>query len=83
MRQEILGSERRRQWSDSQKRKIIEEIGVDGASVAEVARRHDLTRSIFISGAIIFVARELWRTTGVFLFYRWRWRLLKRALLPR
>ena len=44
MRQEILGTERRRQWTDSQKRKIIEEIGVDGASVAEVARRHDLTR---------------------------------------
>jgi transposase len=44
MRQEILGTERRRQWTDAQKHKIIEEIGVDGASVAEVARRHDLTR---------------------------------------
>lgn len=31
MRQEILSTERRRQWSDAQNRKIIEEIGVDGA----------------------------------------------------
>lgn len=44
MHQETLGSECRRRWSDIQKRKIIEEIGVDRASVAEVARRHDLTR---------------------------------------
>ena len=44
MYQEILGSERRRQWTDAQKLKIIEEIGVDGATVAEVARRHELTR---------------------------------------
>ena len=44
MYQEILGSERRRHWTDAQKLKIIEEIGVNGATVAEVARRHELTR---------------------------------------
>lgn len=44
MRQEILGDVRRRRWSDAQKRKILEEVGVDGAKVADVARRHDLTR---------------------------------------
>ena len=44
MYQEILGSERRRQWTDAQKLKIIEEIDVNGATVAEVARRHELTR---------------------------------------
>ena len=41
---EILGSEHCRQWIDAQKRKIIEEIRVDGAIVAEVARYHELTR---------------------------------------
>lgn len=44
MRQEILGVGRRRRWSDAQKRKILEEVGVDGAKVADIARRHDLTR---------------------------------------
>ena len=44
MHQEVLGSERRRRWSDDQKRRILEEIGVNGAKVSDVARRHDLTR---------------------------------------
>ena len=44
MLQEILGSERRRRWSDAQKRQILAEVGVNGAKVADVARRHDLTR---------------------------------------
>ena len=45
MRQEILtGAERRRRWSDTEKRSILGEVGMRGATVAEVARRHDLTR---------------------------------------
>ena len=45
MRQEVMtGAERRRRWSDSEKRSIMGEVGVRGATVAEVARRHDLTR---------------------------------------
>ncbi len=45
MRQEILtGIERRRRWSDAEKRSILAEVGVDGARVADVARRHVLTR---------------------------------------
>jgi len=45
MRQEILtGVERRRRWSDAEKRSILAEVGVGGARVADVARRHDLTR---------------------------------------
>jgi transposase len=45
MRQEVMtGAERRRRWSDSEKRSILGEVGVRGATVAEVARRHDLTR---------------------------------------
>jgi len=45
MRQEVMtGAERRRRWSDTEKRSILGEVGVRGATVAEVARRHDLTR---------------------------------------
>jgi transposase len=45
MRQEILtGVERRRRWSREDKLRILSEVGVEGASVSEVARRHDVTR---------------------------------------
>jgi transposase len=45
MRQAVLiGVEHRRRWSDEQKLRVLCEIGIDGASVAEVARRHDITR---------------------------------------
>jgi transposase len=45
MRQEILtGVERRRRWSQEDKRRILSEVGVEGASVSDVARRHDVTR---------------------------------------
>src|SRR5690554_716750 len=45
MRQEILtGVERRRRWRDEQKLAIVSEVGVAGASVADVARRHDVSR---------------------------------------
>jgi len=46
MTQEILiGVERRRRWSDERKLAILAEVGVDGASVSDVARRHDLEGS--------------------------------------
>ncbi|WEQ50578.1 transposase (plasmid) [Komagataeibacter oboediens] len=45
MAQEILiGVERRRRWPDERKLEILAEVGVDGASVSDVARRHGLTR---------------------------------------
>jgi transposase len=45
MRQEVLiGIERRRRWSDTQKLLIVKEVDLDGATVADVARRHDVTR---------------------------------------
>jgi transposase len=45
MRQQVLiGVERRRRWSDEQKLRVLSEVGIGGASVAEVARRHDVTR---------------------------------------
>src|SRR5690606_1666913 len=45
MRQEVLiGVERRRRWSVDQKREIVGEVGVGGATVAAVARRHEISR---------------------------------------
>ncbi|MER8887793.1 transposase [Mesorhizobium sp. M0816] len=44
MRVEILGKERRRRWVDEQKLDIVMSVGVSGATVTEVAHRHDVTR---------------------------------------
>jgi len=44
MRGEILGLERRRRWGDEEKIGIVMSVGVDGASVTQVAQRHDVTR---------------------------------------
>lgn len=44
MRVEILGQERRRRWDDAKKRAIVMSVGIDGATVSEVAHRHDVTR---------------------------------------
>lgn len=45
MRGEILGIERRRRWSDDQKLSILAAVGVNGATVTDVALRHEITRS--------------------------------------
>lgn len=45
MRQEILtGVERRRRWSIEEKLRVLGEVGLEGASVSDVARRNDITR---------------------------------------
>lgn len=47
MRVEVLiGVERRRQWSDAEKARIVEETLVTGARVAEVARRNAVSASL-------------------------------------
>lgn len=46
MRGEVLeGVERRRRWSDEQKLLILMEVGLRGATVTDVARRHAVSRS--------------------------------------
>jgi len=44
MRGEILGFERRRRWSDEEKFGIVMSVGTDGATVTQVAQRHEITR---------------------------------------
>lgn len=38
MRVEILGQERRRRWGDEKKLDIVMSVGLDGATVTEVAQ---------------------------------------------
>jgi transposase len=40
----VLGVERRRRWTDEAKLAILGEVGLNGWTVADVARRHDVTR---------------------------------------
>ena len=44
MRGEILGLERRRRWSDEDKLGIVMSVGIDNATVTQVAQRHENTR---------------------------------------
>ena len=44
MRGEVLGVERRRRWSDEDKLLIVSSVGIDGATVTQVAHRCDVTR---------------------------------------
>lgn len=42
----ITGVERRRRWRPEEKLRVLAELEVPGASVADVARRHDISRSL-------------------------------------
>ena len=42
---EILGRERRRRWGQAERLEIIAAVGVNGETLARVARRYDLSRS--------------------------------------
>jgi transposase len=44
MRGEVLGVERRRRWSDEDKLSILSSVGIDGATVTQVAYHCDVTR---------------------------------------
>lgn len=42
----LAGPERRRRWSDEQRERILAEAFQSGARVCDVARRHDVARSL-------------------------------------
>ncbi|SFQ00034.1 IS66-like element accessory protein TnpA [Tranquillimonas alkanivorans] len=44
MRGEVLGIERRRRWPDEEKLAVVSSVGVDGATVTQVAQRYDISR---------------------------------------
>ena len=41
----LTGVERRRRWSDEERLRILHEASLPGSSVADVARRYDVSRS--------------------------------------
>ncbi|MFZ4072336.1 MAG: IS66-like element accessory protein TnpA [Caulobacterales bacterium] len=61
---EILGVERRRRWTDEVKISILHEVGQSGWSVADVARRHDLTRQHIYQWRQELRAKGLWPPSG-------------------
>ncbi|MBR0984284.1 transposase [Bradyrhizobium liaoningense] len=42
----LSGPERRRRWTSAEKLRIVEESLAPGASIVEVARRHDVHRNL-------------------------------------
>ena len=73
MRQEVLlGAERRRRWSDDEKLGILAEVARNGWSVADVARRHDLTRQHIYQWRRELRRKPLWPRSETATSCRWR-----------
>jgi len=62
MRGEILGVERRRRWSTKEKLSIVMGVGVDGATVTQVAQRHEITRQQIYSWRHALKRKGVWPT---------------------
>ncbi len=56
---EILGRERRRRWSQAEKLEIVAAVGVNGETLARVARRYDVSRSQIYNWRHLFMKRGL------------------------
>jgi len=61
---EVLSVERRRRWSDAVKLEILAEVNTNGWTVADVARRHDLTRQHLYQWRRELRAKGLWSEGG-------------------
>jgi transposase len=68
MRGEILGVERRRRWSDEEKLSIVLTVGVDGATITQVAQRHEVTRQQIYTWRHALKHKGLWPVEGGALF---------------
>jgi len=64
MRGEILGLERRRRWSAEEKLSIVLSVGVDGATVTQVAQRHEITRQQIYAWRHLLKRKGLWPIEG-------------------
>lgn len=56
----VLGVERRRRWTAEAKLAILAEVGVDGWTVADVARHHDVTRQHIYQWRGEMLRKGLW-----------------------
>jgi transposase len=68
MRGEILGVERRRYWGDDEKLAIVSAVGVGGATVTQVAQRHDVTRQQIYAWRHELKRKALWSPISGALF---------------
>lgn len=68
MRGEILGLERRRRWSDEDKLGIVMSVGIDNATVTQVAQRHEITRQQIYKWRHELKGKGLWSPDAGALF---------------
>ena len=68
MRGDILGLERRRRWDDEQKLSIVLSVGVDGATVTQVAQRHEIKRQQIYAWRHELKKKGLWSPDAGALF---------------
>ncbi|WP_190305678.1 IS66-like element accessory protein TnpA [Roseicitreum antarcticum] len=68
MRGEILGVERRRRWDDAGKLAIVSAVCVGGASVTQVAQRHEVTRQQIYAWRSELKRKGLWSPDAGALF---------------
>ncbi|MBM3535022.1 MAG: transposase [Alphaproteobacteria bacterium] len=54
----ITGKERRRQWTDDERRRLVAEAFAPGAIAAQVARRHDVAESCLFAWRKRFAAQQ-------------------------
>jgi transposase len=68
MRGEVLGFERRRRWDDEVKLTIVSAVGTNGATVTQVAQRHEVTRQQIYAWRHELKRKGLWSPDGGALF---------------
>ena len=68
MRGEVLGIERRRRWDDEVKLTIVSAVGIDGATVTQVAQRHEVTRQQIYAWRHDLKRKGLWSPDAGALF---------------
>ena len=68
MRGEILWAERRRFWHDDDKLEIVGSVGIAGASVTQVAQRHEIKRQQIYAWRHELKKKGLWSPDGGALF---------------
>ena len=68
MRGEVLGVERRRRWSDDAKLAIVSSVGIDGATVTQVAQRHEVTRQQIYAWRHELKKKGLWSSDAGAIF---------------
>ena len=69
MRGDILGAERRRFWHDDDKLEVVMSVGIDGASVTQVAQRHEIRLQQIYACRHDLKKKRLWSTDAGALFY--------------